>query len=96
MKTSFLKILICFVIFLSVLLKNNIMSKVFYELVRTAPKGRWNGIQRIYAPDVVRRLRSAIQIEYTLAVSYFKVRCTQRKIQVKTFFRFFFISFDRA
>jgi isocitrate lyase len=45
------------------------MNKVFYELVRTSTKGRWNGIQRNYGPDEVHRLRSGVQIEYTLAVS---------------------------
>lgn len=45
------------------------MNKVFYDLVRAAPKGRWNGIKRSYGPDDVRKLRSGIQIEYTLAVS---------------------------
>jgi isocitrate lyase len=45
------------------------MTKAFYELVRTAPKGRWNGIQRNYGPNEVHRLRSGVQIEYTLAVS---------------------------
>ena len=43
------------------------MNKVFYELVKTAPKGRWNGIQRSYGGDEVLRLRSGVQIEYTLA-----------------------------
>jgi isocitrate lyase len=56
------------------------MNKVFYELVRTAPKGRWNGIQRNYGPDAVRRLRSTVQIEYTLAVS------TSRKKFFEVFF----------
>ncbi len=44
------------------------INKVFYELVRTAPKGRWSGIQRNYGPEEVQRLRSGLQIEYTLAV----------------------------
>lgn len=45
------------------------MNKAFYELIRAAPKGRWNGIRRSYGPDEVQRLRSGVQIEYTLAVS---------------------------
>jgi isocitrate lyase len=45
------------------------MNRVFYEVVRTAPKGRWNGIQRNYGPAEVYRLRSEVQNEYTLAVS---------------------------
>jgi hypothetical protein len=57
--------------FLSIFIspENNMMNKAFYELVRTAPKGRWNGIRRNYGPDEVHRLRSGVQIEYTLAVS---------------------------
>lgn len=49
------------------------MNKVFYDLVRSAPSGRWNGILRNYGPEEVSRLRSGIQIEYTLAVSIEKV-----------------------
>jgi isocitrate lyase len=45
------------------------MNRLFYEVVRTAPKGRWNGIQRNYGPTEVYRLRSGVQSEYTLAVS---------------------------
>ena len=57
--------------FLSIFIssENNMMNKVFYELVRKAPSGRWNGIQRTYGPDLVHRLRSGVEIEYTLAVS---------------------------
>lgn len=43
------------------------MNKVFYDLVRSAPSGRWNGILRNYGPEEVSRLRSGVQIEYTLA-----------------------------
>ncbi|CAF0984194.1 unnamed protein product [Rotaria sordida] len=43
------------------------LNRAFYELVRSAPKGRWNGIQRHYGPEDVYRLRSGVQIEYTLA-----------------------------
>ncbi|CAF1220397.1 unnamed protein product [Rotaria magnacalcarata] len=43
------------------------INKAFYDLVRTAPKGRWSGIQRNYGPEEVQRLRSGLQIEYTLA-----------------------------
>lgn len=45
------------------------MNKVFYDLVRSAPSGRWNSILRNYGPEEVSRLRSGVQIEYTLAVS---------------------------
>ena len=44
------------------------MNKVFYDLVRSAPAGRWNGILRNYGPEEVSKLRSGVQIEYTLAV----------------------------
>ncbi|CAF4454161.1 unnamed protein product, partial [Rotaria socialis] len=44
------------------------INKVFYDLVRSAPKGRWSGIQRTYGPEEVQRLRSGLQIEYTLAL----------------------------
>lgn len=44
------------------------MNKAFYELIRKAPNGRWDGIKRVYGPDIVRRLRSGVEIEYTLAV----------------------------
>ncbi|CAF1114950.1 unnamed protein product [Rotaria sp. Silwood1] len=43
------------------------MNRAFYELIRSAPKGRWNGIQRNYGPEQVHQLRSGVQIEYTLA-----------------------------
>jgi isocitrate lyase len=56
------------------------MNRIFYEVVRTAPKGRWNGIQRNYGPTEVYRLRSGVQIEHTLAVSilvkFFSNFCT--------------------
>lgn len=44
-------------------------NKSFYQLVRTAPTGRWDGIKRSYEAKDVNRLRSSVQIEYTLAVS---------------------------
>lgn len=50
----------------------NTMNKAFYDLVRKAPSNRWNGIKRVYGPEVVGRLRSGVEIEYTLAVSLFK------------------------
>lgn len=59
------------------------LNKAFYELVRTAPKGRWNGIQRTYGPDDVYRLRGGVQIQYTLAVRIFEI------------FSFFSLNFHR-
>ena len=58
-------------IFLSISIskESSMIKKACYELVRTAPKGRWNGIERNYRSDEVHRLRSEVQIEYTLAVS---------------------------
>jgi len=45
------------------------MNKAFYDLVRKAPSNRWNGIKRVYGPEVVGRLRSGVEIEYTLATN---------------------------
>ncbi|CAF3410030.1 unnamed protein product [Rotaria socialis] len=45
------------------------MVKAFYDLIRSAPKGRWSGIKRNYGPENVNRLRSGLQIEYTLATN---------------------------
>ena len=39
----------------------------FYNLVPSAPHGRFDGIDRPYAPADVRRLRGSVQIRHTLA-----------------------------
>ena len=39
----------------------------FYNLVPSAPQGRFDGIDRPYSPDDVRRLRGSVQIRHTLA-----------------------------
>src|SRR5690606_3433368 len=39
----------------------------FYNLVPTAPQGRFDGIERPYSPEEVERLRGSIPIRYTLA-----------------------------
>lgn len=39
----------------------------FETLVPTAPKGRFDGIQRLYTPAQVEKLRGSLQIDYTLA-----------------------------
>jgi isocitrate lyase len=39
----------------------------FYSLIPSAPQGRFDGIDRPYAPADVRRLRGSVQIRHTLA-----------------------------
>lgn len=39
----------------------------FYNLVPNAPGGRFDGIERPYTPDDVKKLRGSVQIKYTLA-----------------------------
>ncbi|MDN2565818.1 isocitrate lyase [Aquibium sp. A9E412] len=39
----------------------------FYNLVPGAPEGRYEGIERPYGPDDVKRLRGSVQIKHTLA-----------------------------
>src|SRR5918994_2204622 len=39
----------------------------FYNLVPSAPEGRFDGIERPYAPEAVTRLRGSVQIKYSLA-----------------------------
>ncbi len=39
----------------------------FHALIPTAPKGRFNGIDRNYSVADVKRLRGSVQLEYTLA-----------------------------
>ncbi|TIT74163.1 MAG: hypothetical protein E5W57_26630, partial [Mesorhizobium sp.] len=39
----------------------------FYNLVPSAPEGRFDGIERPYSPEDVKRLRGSVQIRQTLA-----------------------------
>src|SRR6187402_1977509 len=39
----------------------------FYNLVPSAPEGRFDGIERPYSPDDVLRLRGSVQVRHTLA-----------------------------
>jgi isocitrate lyase len=39
----------------------------FYNLVPSAPQGRFDGIERPYSPEDVKRLRGSVQIRHTLA-----------------------------
>ncbi len=39
----------------------------FYNLVPGAPKGRFDGIERPYTAEDVKRLRGSIEIKYSLA-----------------------------
>lgn len=39
----------------------------FYNLVPSAPEGRFEGIERPYTPEDVKRLRGSVQIKHTLA-----------------------------
>ena len=39
----------------------------FYNLVPSAPEGRFDGIERPYSPEDVKRLRGSVQIKHTLA-----------------------------
>ena len=43
------------------------MTKSFYDLVTSAPKGRFDGIERPYSVEDVEKLRGSFPIEYTLA-----------------------------
>lgn len=65
----------------------NTMNKAFYDLVRKAPSNRWNGIKRVYGPEVVGRLRSGVEIEYTLAVSLFKKMNLETKKKTNILFK---------
>ncbi|KAH7729924.1 hypothetical protein AAVH_02403 [Aphelenchoides avenae] len=42
-------------------------AKNFYQIVKSAPKGRYKGIKRNYEVEDVLKLRGSIDIEYTLA-----------------------------
>ena len=39
----------------------------FYNLVPSAPKGRFDGIERSYTAEDVKRLRGSVDIKYSLA-----------------------------
>ena len=43
------------------------MTKSFYDLVPSAPEGRYDGIERPYSVEDVEKLRGSFPIEYTLA-----------------------------
>ncbi|MBV45290.1 MAG: isocitrate lyase [Rhodobiaceae bacterium] len=43
------------------------MSKSFYDLIPSAPKDRFDGIERPYSIEEVKKLRGSVQIEFTLA-----------------------------
>lgn len=43
------------------------MSKTFYDLVPSAPKGRFDNVKRNYSVEDVQKLRGSFPIEYTLA-----------------------------
>jgi isocitrate lyase len=42
-------------------------TKTFYDVVRSAPRGRFTGVRRNYTPEDVLRLRGSINIEHTMA-----------------------------
>lgn len=42
-------------------------AKTFYDVVRAAPAGRFNGISRNYSPEDALKLRGSIHVEHTLA-----------------------------
>ena len=43
------------------------MAKTFYDLIPSAPKGRFDGVERNYTVEDVEKLRGSFPIEYTLA-----------------------------
>lgn len=43
------------------------MSKTFYDLIPTAPKGRFDNVKRNYSVEDVEKLRGSFPIEHTLA-----------------------------
>nr|CAD2179974.1 unnamed protein product [Meloidogyne enterolobii] len=43
------------------------IAKNFYQVVKTAPKGRYKGIKRNYEVEDLLKLRGSIDIDYTLA-----------------------------
>lgn len=42
-------------------------TRTFYDIIRTAPKGRFAGIKRNYTIEDVQKLRSSVHVEHTLA-----------------------------
>jgi len=48
-------------------LKGLDVSKSFYDLIPSAPKDRFDGIERPYSIEEVKKLRGSVQIDYTLA-----------------------------
>jgi isocitrate lyase len=48
-------------------LKGLDVSKSFYDLIPSAPKDRFDGIERPYSIEDVKKLRGSVQIEFTLA-----------------------------
>lgn len=42
-------------------------AKTFYDIVRSAPQGRFSGIKRNYSPEDVLKLRGSLAVEHTLA-----------------------------
>ena len=43
------------------------MSSDFEKLISVAPKGRYDGIERTYSVEDVKKLRGSVQIQHTLA-----------------------------
>jgi len=43
------------------------MSKTFYDIIPSAPKGRFDGVERNYTVEEVEKLRGSFPIEHTLA-----------------------------
>ena len=43
------------------------MSKTFYDIIPSAPKGRFDNVKRNYSVEDVEKLRGSFPIEYTLA-----------------------------
>jgi isocitrate lyase len=43
------------------------MAKTFYDIIPSAPKGRFDGVKRNYSVEDVEKLRGSFQIEHTLA-----------------------------
>jgi len=39
----------------------------FYNLVPTAPEGRYDGVERPYSPADVQKLRGSVSIKHSLA-----------------------------
>lgn len=48
-------------------MSQTVAAKNFYQIVKSAPKGRWKGIQRNYQVEDVLKLRGSVEIEHTLA-----------------------------